>query len=220
MAIALPKIKEEIPVVQPAPPVVIDEPPVELAPPVDKLPIEETNQLTTEIIENVESPQIAELIPFPEIDTFYTAVEALKFGADLPEGWQLKVSPVGGGTTSIIDPRGWEHLAGDVFISPEGTPITLAQVKVLMDVPIGQRIGDFPTLPMILGRQEAPLSFEAIAPGRDISFFFPPVEDINLVPPAERPPRRRVRGTACHLPVHRSHPAAGRGRGKPAKRDD
>ena len=117
----------------------------ELLPDIEAL--EQTTAETTAEIQTVISPDVLDVPPLPVADTFFSAEEAAQFGADLPPDWQLKVTAQG--TVSILDPGGWEWLEGDLFVSPEGTPLTLAQVEFLYGLPEEQRILEFPTLPQV-----------------------------------------------------------------------
>lgn len=66
--------------------------------------------------------------------TTYSPEEAVQFGVILEPNWGLKLTPAEnerGFTYSLIEPTGWEILAEDSFISPEGQIFNLRQIRAL-----------------------------------------------------------------------------------------
>lgn len=76
---------------------------------------------------------------FPTQPLFFTTTEAQQMGLGIGEGWMLKLTPGQNGDyiSSLITPKKWEITEDDLYISPEGTKYTRADIEALLSEPVG-----------------------------------------------------------------------------------
>jgi len=100
--------------------------------------LEDMREMYPQLTEAISKKQLT--TTFPTQPLFFTSYEAAQMGLGLQEGWMLKMTPAegnGGYTSSLITPEKWEITESDLYISPEGTQYTVADMQALLSMPTG-----------------------------------------------------------------------------------